>query len=71
MSLTANEVTSVSYSCPVPSYVKDAGNLHVLAVLYRSGEFTSSVIYSSGLDKVVDNVVDIPVNSEVDFEYEN
>lgn len=71
VSLTANEVTSVSYSCPVPSYVKDAGNLHVLAVLYRSGEFTSSVIYSSGLDKVVDNVVDIPVNSEVDFEYEN
>ena len=41
-----------------------------MVVLYRSNLFSSSVTFSTGYDTVVDNVLDIPVNSTIEFEYE-
>ena len=70
VSLTADEVTGFSYSCEIPSYVVDESQLHVMVVLYRSNLFSSSVTFSTGYDTVVDNVLDIPVNSTIEFEYE-
>lgn len=70
VSLSANNVTELKYTCAIPSYVENNDNLHVLVVVYRPGSYSSPIIGGHDFGTIVDNVVDIPVNSFIVFEYE-
>lgn len=72
VSVAENDVINVTYSKAIPSYVQNQDNLHVMVVVYRKGTFRSSLWNGRcNFDTVVDNVVDIPVNASVKFEYED
>lgn len=75
LTLQANSITEVSLSAVVPSFVENQDNLHLFAVVYRVGETYNGTVagisYVNYQDRIVDNVVDIPMNGFAMFDYEN
>lgn len=76
LTLEANAVKQVSLSAAVPTIVEDESNLHLFAVVYRVVDepyrgTVSGVNYVNYQNKIVDNVVNIPINGFTMFEYEN
>lgn len=76
LTLEANAVEQVSLSAAVPAIVEDESNLHLFAVVYRVVDepyrgTVSGVNYVNYQNKIVDNVVNIPINGFTMFEYEN
>ena len=76
LTLEANAVEQVSLSAAVPTIVEDESNLHLFAVVYRVVDepyrgSVSGVNYVNYQNKIVDNVVNIPINGFAMFDYEN
>lgn len=73
ITLSANSIYERQFRLSMPSSVEDVDNIHVAAYVMRTGNYTGSVanaIYSD-YGYVVDNAVDISINTIENFSYED
>ena len=73
VSLEANGTYVTQLKVPVPSSVENTDNLHVVVYTTYRGTFTGSVsnVLYGNFGTVVDNVVNIPINTLVNYAYED
>lgn len=77
VSVSANSILELTYSMPVPTSVENIENCHVCVWIAEEGTFEGSVTTVEGqphykdYGMLIDNVVEIPVNGYIPFEYED
>lgn len=73
VSLEANGTYVTQLKVPVPSSVENTDNLHVVVYTTYRGTFTGSVsnVLYGNFGTVVDNAVNIPINTLVNYAYED
>ena len=71
--MEANGTYVTQLKVPVPSSVENTDNLHVVVYTTYRGTFTGSVsnVLYGNFGTVVDNVVNIPINTLVNYAYED
>ena len=73
VSLEANGTYVTQLKVPVPSSVENTDNLHVVVYTTYNGTYTGSVtdVLYGDFGAVVDNAVNIPINTLVNYAYED